>query len=75
MKQIELFMRSLESEYDYTDKGDIKSYLGIDISEVCEGTFKLLQEPATPKEEILVHDEGEPRKTDWNYRSIVGQLN
>jgi hypothetical protein len=31
------------------------------------------KEAATPKE-ILGH-EGEPRKTDWNYRSIVGQLN
>jgi hypothetical protein len=93
MSQIEKFMRSLDKEYDYTDEGDIKSYLGIDVSEPCEGTFKLSQphltqnilrsigditlnackEPATPKE-ILVH-EGEPRKTDWNYRSIVGQLN
>jgi hypothetical protein len=93
MKQIKIFMRSLDNEYDYTDEGDIKSYLGIDVSEPCEGTFQLSQphltqnilkaigdiklnackEPATPKE-ILVH-EGEPRKTDWNYRSIVGQLN
>jgi hypothetical protein len=39
------------------------------------GDIKLnsYKEPAQPKE-IMVH-EGEPRKTDWNYRSIVGQLN
>jgi hypothetical protein len=43
MKQIENFMRSLDKEYDYTDKGDIKSYLGIDVIEPCKGTFKLLQ--------------------------------
>jgi hypothetical protein len=86
-------MRSLDKKYDYTNIGDIKSYLGINVSEPCEGTFKLPQphltqnviqsigditlntckEPATPKE-ILVH-EGEPRKMDWNYRSIVGHLN
>ncbi len=43
MKQIEIFMRSLDNEYDYTDEGDIKSYLGINVSKLCEGTFKLLQ--------------------------------
>jgi hypothetical protein len=25
MKQIEIFMRSLDNKYDYTDEGDIKS--------------------------------------------------
>jgi hypothetical protein len=43
MSQIEKFMRSLDKEYDYTDEGNIKSYLGIDVSEPCKGTFKLLQ--------------------------------
>jgi hypothetical protein len=93
MKQIKIFMKSLDTEYNYTDKGDIKFYLGIDVRKPYEGTFKFSQphltqniikaigdimlnackEPATPKE-ILVH-EGKPHKTDWNYHSIVGQLN
>jgi hypothetical protein len=44
MKKIEISMRSLNNEYYYTDKqGDIKSYFGINVSEACKGTFKLLQ--------------------------------
>jgi hypothetical protein len=93
MRKIKRFIHSLDNEYEYTDEGDIKSYLGIDLSVPSPGTYKLSQphltrnilasigdnklnackEPATPKE-ILVR-EGEPMKTDWNYRSILGQLN
>jgi hypothetical protein len=92
-KKIDQFIQSLKGEYKFTYDGDIKSYLGIDVSEPAPGTYELSQphliqnilssvgniklnpckEPAQPKE-IMVH-EGEPCKTDWNYRSIVGQLN
>jgi hypothetical protein len=48
MKQIENFIQSLDKEYDYTDKRDIKSYLEIGVSEPCEGTFKLSQPHLTP---------------------------
>jgi hypothetical protein len=34
MQKIEKFMQSLDNEYVYTDKGDIKSYFGIGISEM-----------------------------------------
>jgi hypothetical protein len=47
MQQIEKFMQSLDKEYDYTDKGDIKSYLGINVSEPCKGTHKLSQPELT----------------------------
>jgi hypothetical protein len=36
-------------------------------------TLNACKEPVTPKA-ILVHEE-EPWKTNWNYQSIVGQLN
>jgi hypothetical protein len=43
MNQIEKFSQSLDKEYDDMDVGAINSYLGIAISEPCEGTFKLSQ--------------------------------
>jgi hypothetical protein len=43
MENIENIMQSLDKEYVNTDEGDIKSYLGIDISKPLPGTFKLSQ--------------------------------
>jgi hypothetical protein len=94
MQTIKKFMQSLDTEYIYTDEGDIKSYLGIDVSKpvswdiqiVPTSSFKEhhssnqghetkpVQRTCTAPHKILVL-EGEPRKTDWNYRSILGQLN
>jgi hypothetical protein len=37
IQKIEKFIHSLDNEYEYTDKGDIKSYLGIDVSEPSPG--------------------------------------
>jgi hypothetical protein len=51
MKKIENFIQSLEGEYEFTDDGDIKSYLGIDVSKPAPGTFKLSQHP----EHSIVH--------------------
>jgi hypothetical protein len=39
MLTMEKFMQSLDNEYDFTDEGDIKSYLGIDVSKPQEGTY------------------------------------
>jgi hypothetical protein len=47
MRTIENFMQSLDNKYDFTDEGDIKSYLGIDISKPQEGSYKLSQPPLT----------------------------
>jgi hypothetical protein len=43
MKKIKVFIQSLEGEYEFTDDGGIKSYLGIDVSEPAPGTYKLSQ--------------------------------
>jgi hypothetical protein len=43
MRKIEQFIHSLYNEYEYTDEGDIKSYLGIDVSGPSPGTYKLSQ--------------------------------
>jgi hypothetical protein len=43
MSKITAFIHSLEEEYEFTDEGYIKSYLGIDISKPHPGTYKLGQ--------------------------------
>jgi len=89
-KPIDDFIESMKKDYDLTDEGDIGAYLGIQISKhgneyhltqpalikrICE-TVPLKDQRLhnTPADRILTR-EGEPRKSNFHYRSAVGQLN
>jgi hypothetical protein len=54
MQKIKTIMQSLDNEYVYTDEGDIKSYVGIDISKILPGTFKLFL-PHLSRNILAVH--------------------
>jgi hypothetical protein len=85
------FIASMQTDYVLTDEGNISAYLGIQVDgkkTSNELEFHLtqpalinriietipLKDHGTPANRIL-YKGGEPRKTDFHYRSAVGQLN
>ncbi len=84
MQKIErLIHSSLDDEYEYTDEGDIKSYLGIDVSEPTPGTYKLsqphlidqIQKDLCLSTILSRHSDSEAFDNLFHYKSVIGKLN